>query len=170
MKILTGLSATTTLLLTGAVAGVFFAYSTSVMLGLDAVRPDQAIAVMRSVNDKIQNPVFLVTFLLSPVAAVVTGVLLLVPGHRAAGVLFLAAAGCYVLGVFVPSFAVNIPMNDALDHATVPSALAGAARVWTDYSARWTAWNHVRTVASLASLVLVGAGLFAWGRDLVRLR
>ena len=80
MKILTGLSATATLLLTGAVAGVFFAYSVSVMIGLDAVRPDQAIAVMRSVNDKIQNPLFLVTFLLTPAAAAATGVLLLVPG------------------------------------------------------------------------------------------
>jgi uncharacterized membrane protein len=162
MKILAGLSATTTLLLTGAVAGVFFAYSVSVMIGLDAIRPEQAIAAMRSINDKIQNPVFLATFLLTPVAAAGTGVLLLVLGQRTAGIVFLLAAGVYVVGALVPSFAVNIPMNDTLDAAR-PSA-GEAARVWSDYSSRWTLWNHVRTVSSLVSVGLVGLGAFLWGR------
>ena len=164
MRILTGLSATTTLLLTGAVAGVFFAYSVSVMTGLDAVRPDQAIAAMRSVNEKIKNPVFLPAFLFAPVAAVVTGVLLLVQGRRTAGLLFLLAAAAYVLGALVPSIAVNIPMNDALATVKVPATAEGAARVWSDYSSRWTLWNHVRTVSSSVSLLLVGAALFLWGR------
>jgi uncharacterized membrane protein len=163
MKILAGLSATTTLLLTGAVAGVFFAYSVSVMIGLDAIRPEQAIAAMRSINDKIQNAVFLATFLLTPVAAAVTGVLLLVLGQRTAGIVFFLAAAVYVVGALVPSFAVNIPMNDTLDAAR-PSA-AEAARVWSDYSSRWTLWNHVRTVSSLISVGLVGLGLFLWGRQ-----
>jgi uncharacterized membrane protein len=163
MKILTGLSATTTLLLTGAVAGVFFAYSVSVMIGLDAIRPEQAIAAMRSINDKIQNAVFLATFLLTPVAAAVTGVLLLVLGQRTPGIVFFLAAAVYVVGALVPSFAVNIPMNDTLDAAR-PSA-AEAARVWSDYSSRWTLWNHVRTVSSLTSVGLAGLGLFLWGRQ-----
>lgn len=163
MKILAGLSATTTLLLTGAVAGVFFAYSVSVMMGLDAIRPEQAIAAMRSINEKIQNAVFLATFLLTPVAAAVTGVLLLVLGQRTAGIVFFLAAAAYVVGALIPSFAVNIPMNDTLDAAR-PSA-AEAARVWSDYSSRWTLWNHVRTVSSLVSVGLVGLGLFLWGRQ-----
>ncbi|HEY0536746.1 MAG TPA: anthrone oxygenase family protein [Actinoallomurus sp.] len=163
MKILAGLSATTTLLLTGAVAGLFFAYSVSVMIGLDAIKPDQAIAAMRGINEKIQNPVFLPAFLLTPVVAVITGVLLLVLGQRAAGIVFFLAAAAYVLGALVPSFAVNIPMNDALDTARVPAA--EAARVWSDYSSRWTLWNHVRTVSSGVSLLLVGLGLFLWGRQ-----
>jgi uncharacterized membrane protein len=163
MKILAGLSATTTLLLTGAVAGVFFAYSVSVMMGLDAIRPEQAIAAMRGINDKIQNAVFLTAFLLTPVAAGVTGVLLLVLGQRTAGIVFFLAAGAYVLGALVPSFAVNIPMNDTLDAARPPAA--EAARVWSDYSSRWTLWNHVRTVAGLVSLGLAGLGLFLWGRQ-----
>jgi uncharacterized membrane protein len=162
MKILTGVSATATLLFAAALAGVFFAYSISVMIGLDAVKPGQAIAAMRAINVKIQNPLFLMAFLLMPVAGAVTGVLLLVLGQRTAGLLFLAAAAVYVLGTLVPSFAVNIPMNDALDAAR-PSA-GELARVWSDYSSRWTAWNHVRTLSSLLSVLFVGAGLFIWGR------
>jgi uncharacterized membrane protein len=163
MKILTAISASTTLLLAGALGGLFFAYSVSVMAGLDAVRPEQAVAAMRAINVKIQNPVFLPAFLLMPVAAVVTGVLLFVLGRRTAGVLFLAAAVVYVLGVFVPSFAVNIPMNDALESARLSAG--EMARVWSDYSSRWTAWNHVRTVASLATVLIAGAGLYAWGHE-----
>ncbi len=163
MKILAGFSATTTLLLTGAVAGVFFAYSVSVMIGLDAIKPEHAITAMRSINVKIQNPAFLLAFLLAPVAAAATGFLLLVLGQRNAGILFFLAAAAYILGALGPSFAVNIPMNDALDSVKVPAG--GAARIWSDYSARWTLWNTVRTVFSSASLLLVGAGLFVWGRQ-----
>jgi len=54
-------------------------------------------------------------------------------------------------------------VNDALDTVKVPSTVEGAARVWSDYSSRWTLWNHVRTVSSSVSLLLVGAGLFIWG-------
>jgi uncharacterized membrane protein len=72
MKILAGISAAITLLLTGAMAGLFFAYSASVMMGLDAIKPEQAIAAMRSINVKIQNAVFLPAFLLVPVLAVTT--------------------------------------------------------------------------------------------------
>jgi uncharacterized membrane protein len=163
MKILAGISGALTLLLTGAMAGVFFAYSTSVMMGLDAIKPEQAIAAMRSINVKIQNAVFLPAFLLVPVLAAATGVLLLVLGQRAAGLVFFLAAAAYVFGVLVPSFAVNIPMNDALDTAKVPAG--EAARVWSDYSSRWTLWNHVRTVFSSLALLLAGLGLFLWDRQ-----
>jgi uncharacterized membrane protein len=107
--------------------------------------------------------VFLPAFLLMPVAAMVTGVLLLVLGQRTAGLMFFLAAASYVLGVLVPSFAVNIPMNDALESAKV--APGEAARVWSDYSSRWTLWNHVRTVFGSAGLLLVGLGLFIWGKQ-----
>ena len=133
------------------------------MLGLDAIRPEQAIAAMRSINVKIQNAVFLPAFLLMPVLGAVTGVLLLVLGQRAAGLVFFLAAAAYVFGVLVPSFAVNIPMNDALDTAKVP--VGEAARVWSDHSSRWTLWNHVRTVSGSLALLLVGLGLFIWDRQ-----
>jgi uncharacterized membrane protein len=29
-----------------------------------------------------------------------------------------------------------------------------AAAVWSDYLVTWTAWNHVRTIASLAAAIL----------------
>jgi uncharacterized membrane protein len=31
-------------------------------------------------------------------------------------------------------------------------------RLWADYLESWTAWNHVRTVASLGAAALFGVG------------
>ncbi|MFI6760768.1 hypothetical protein ACIBF5_16705 [Micromonospora sp. NPDC050417] len=39
---------------------------------------------------------------------------------------------------------------------------AEAARRWAEYASHWTGWNTLRAVASLVSLLLVGAGLLAW--------
>ncbi|MEO3754500.1 anthrone oxygenase family protein [Streptomyces sp. B6B3] len=165
MTNLTALTATLTLLLTGLMAGVFFAFSVSVMLGLDAVDPGRAVAAMQSINDRIQNPVFLVAFVGVPVAAGATGGLLLALGHRGAGVAFLLAAGVYVFGAFLPTMVVNVPMNDTLNAAGTPDSPEHAARLWADFSPRWTAWNTARAGFSSLSLLLVGLGLYLWGRD-----
>ena len=165
MTHLTAISATLTLLVTGLMAGVFFAFSVSVMLGLDAIEPGRAVAAMQSINDKIQNPVFLLAFAGVPVAAGATGGLLLALGHRGAGVTFLLAAGVYLLGAFLPTIVVNVPMNDTLAAAGTPDDAEHAARLWADYSPRWTAWNSARAVFSTLSLLLAGLGLYLWGRD-----
>jgi len=156
------ITAAVTLALTGLAAGMFFAYSVSVMLGLDDIRPDAAMAAMRSINRRIQNPVFFLAFLGAPLFALVTGVLLLAAGPGRAAVLFLAAAGVYLVGAFGVTVVVNVPMNDALDAAETPADPAEAARRWSAYSRRWTRWNTVRAVFSLVSLVLVGVAGADW--------
>ncbi|MEU8254312.1 anthrone oxygenase family protein [Micromonospora inaquosa] len=153
-------SAAVTLVLTGAITGVYFAFSVAVMPGLNAVDAGTAIRAMTSINQKIQNPLFFVTFFGPIVAATVTGVLLLIPGHRTPGVLFLLAAGVYLVGALIPTVLVNVPMNETLDAAGVPTDPAEAARIWASYSSGWMWWNSVRAVASLISLLLAGLGIF----------
>lgn len=161
---LAAVSAAVTLVLIGLMAGVFYAFSVSVMLGLDAIKAEQAIRAMQSINRKIQNPVFLAAFLGAPIAASVTGVLLLLDEQASAGVIFLLAAAAYILGTIAPTAAVNVPMNNALDVADVPADANEAARLWTGYSGRWTRWNTLRAVVNSISLLLAGLALFAWGR------
>jgi uncharacterized membrane protein len=74
----------------------------------------------------------------------------------------LAGAAIYIAGTFLVTIFVNVPMNNALD-ATQPASAEGAA-LWTRYLASWTAWNHVRTVASLAALALLTIGLYLGAR------
>jgi uncharacterized membrane protein len=165
LSILTTISAAVTLALTGAMAGLFFAFSVAVMRALEAIAPEEAIRAMQSINRKILNPLFLATFLLAPVAGAVTGALLLGLGETwAAAIMFLAAV-VYVLGSFVPTGRVNVPLNNALDAAAVPADPNEAARLWSDYSTRWTRWNTLRAVVCTISLLLAGLAIFAWGRQ-----
>ena len=163
--VLAGTSVTLSIIMAAGMAGTYFAFSTGVMPGLDAARPASAIDAMQAVNQKIQNPLFIAMFLLVPVAAIAAGVLLLTMDEKSAGLLFLAAAGVYAAGALVPSFAVNIPMNNALDGTAIPADAAEAAKAWSDYSGRWTAWNNLRAVASWASILAMSLGVYLWGRD-----
>src|SRR4028119_1583110 len=65
-----------TLVLTGAIAGFFYAYTSSVMRGLDAIPAAHAIVAMQGINATVRNWIFAPAFFGTPVAAVVTGTLL----------------------------------------------------------------------------------------------
>ncbi|MEU8185426.1 anthrone oxygenase family protein [Micromonospora sp. NPDC049044] len=156
-------SAAATVAVTGAITGVYYGFSVAVMPGLNAADAGTAIRAMTSINQRIQNPLFFVTFFGPLVAATVTGVFLLILGMRSAGVLFLIAAGVYLVGAFIPTVAINVPMNDNLDATGVPTDPAEAVRVWASYSSAWTRWNSVRAGASLISLLLAGLGVYLSG-------
>ncbi|TDC02047.1 DUF1772 domain-containing protein [Nonomuraea longispora] len=136
------------LALHGALAGLFYSFSMSVMPALNAIDTAQAEAAMRSINRKILNPWLYLVFLGSPVAALVAGLL----ADGPAALWFFAAAAVNFAGSFLVTVAINVPMNNALNAGTMP---------WRDFMRRWTAWNTFRAVASVASLVLVGVGLTA---------
>lgn len=160
-----GVSVTLSLIMAAGMAGTFFGFSTGVMPGLDAAKPASAIDAMQGINQRIQNPLFVAMFLLVPVLAIAAGVLLLTLEQRSAAILFFAAAGVYFAGALLPSFAVNIPMNNDLDGVTIPADAAEAAKTWSDYSGRWTAWNTVRAVSSWASLLAMSLGVYYWGKN-----
>lgn len=159
--------AAVSLLLSGAMAGFFYAYSVSVMRGLDAVAPADAIRAMQGINATIRNAAFAPAFFGTPVAEILAGLTFLLLKRRAAGLLLLLAAAVYIGGAFVPTVAVNVPMNEALAVVQVPEDPAAAASLWHDYAARWTRWNDLRTLFSLVGLLLVG-GALAFGRQVRR--
>ncbi|MDF5757120.1 anthrone oxygenase family protein [Spongiactinospora sp. TRM90649] len=163
MAILTALLAYVTLVMAGAMTGVFYAFSVSVMRGLDDIDAREAARAMRSVNRRILNPLFLSTFVGTPIVAVVTGVLLLGLGRTDPAVAFFVAAGIYAAGAFLPTVAINVPMNEALARAEVPGEAEAAAALWAGYSPRWTRWNTLRAVACALSLLAAGVGLYLWG-------
>ena len=70
-----------------------------------------------------------------------------------AQVLILLAAFAYVVGVQVPTVAVNVPLNNRLQAVNVDALdPATQQRARLDFEPRWNRWNAVRTVvASLAA-------------------
>ncbi|WJH36651.1 DUF1772 domain-containing protein [Paenibacillus sp. CC-CFT747] len=56
----------------------------------------------------------------------------------------------YLAGAFLVTIVFNVPLNDAL--AAVDPGSSLGSKVWQHYLTHWVVWNHVRTIASLASL------------------
>jgi uncharacterized membrane protein len=154
METLTLVVAFVNLVLLGAVYGVFFSFSNSVVPGLEKTEHAQATAAMRSINVVIINPRFLATFVGPVVTTAATGFLLLGIDQTTPALLYFAAAVVYLLGSLVVTGRLNVPMNNALEDGTL---------AWADYAPRWRRWNTVRTVSSMVALVLSGAGLYVWG-------
>ncbi len=118
-----------------AVGGLFYAFSTFVMRGLDRTEPAEAAVAMRGINVEAQaNAPFLVLFLGTGVLALVLGVIAIINRDG-----YLLAGAVLALLPTVITMAFNVPLNNRLE----------AGLDWTSYLGPWTAWNHVRTVTGL---------------------
>lgn len=136
----------------GAMGGVFFAFSTFVMQGLKRLPPAQGIAAMQSINITAVTPIFM-TALFGTAAACLTLLVSAVSEWRGGVSAYLIGGSLsYLVGAIVVTIAVNVPLNNALAKA---DPLSGDAQLfWTKYVRTWTAWNHVRTMASLVAAAL----------------
>ncbi|MFJ5258957.1 DUF1772 domain-containing protein [Streptomyces sp. NPDC088387] len=136
---------------TGLVAGVFCAFSTFVMRGLAALPPAQGVAAMQSINVMALKPAFMTVFGGTAVLSVVITVVTFVVWPDEGSVELLVGSALYLFGTFGLTIVANVPRNDAL--AKVEAGTAEAASYWSVYVREWTAWNHVRTVASGAAAI-----------------
>lgn len=129
----------------GIVGGGFLVFSAAVMPALARLPPEQAVAVMRSVNAVIVRSPFVVVLVAT--AAACAGAVAQAPADPRT----VTGAALYVLGAFGVTVAANVPLNEALAR----SDPAGPVRAWERYARRWTRWNHVRTVAAAAAAVVL---------------
>ncbi|WGF90514.1 anthrone oxygenase family protein [Marinivivus vitaminiproducens] len=145
------------ILASGLMGGLFFAFSVSVMTALGRLPAPEGIAAMQAINRAILNPIFLVVYFGTALLDLVLA-LAAVWLWDGMGTMLLAAGGAvYVIGVFVVTMLVNVPMNTALDGID-PKASASTAH-WRDYLRRWTRWNHVRAAAAMMATLLLLASL-----------
>lgn len=136
---------------TGLVAGVFCAFSTFVMKGLAALPPAQGVAAMQAINVAAVTAAFMIVFIGSAVLCAVIAVVTFVLWPDEGTVELLLGSALYLFGSFGVTMVANVPRNDAL--MKLEPGTAEAAGYWTTYVREWTAWNHVRTVASAAAAV-----------------
>lgn len=148
------------LILTGAIAGFFYAYSSSVMRGLDSVDPRIAIVAMQGINETVRNVFFAPSFFGAPATCLLAAMLFLISRQRKPALAFAMAGLVYLLGALVLTFQINVPMNEALAAVTLPEDPDKSRLIWADYTSRWTFWNHVRMVFSFVALLLTGLGLY----------
>lgn len=147
------------------IAGFFYAYACSVMLGLARLDAAGFIAAMQAINDTVRNPVFFFSFFgalgLTVVAALCSLPRWGSPATWLVGVPFLV----YALGAFGVTVACNVPLNEALAQVRVadPATDLDAAR--RAYEGPWVRWNLVRTLASTVALLALCGALALAGRE-----
>lgn len=150
--------------LTGLIAGFYYAYACSVMLGLAQTDDRTFIASMQAINATVRNWWFAPSFfgsVLVTVLAVVIGQV-----RRSEGRWWTGAAALLVASGFALTLGVNVPLNDNLAAAGPAGKLADPAAVRAAYEDGWVVWNIVRTVLSVSAVAaLVRASLLSRSRD-----
>ncbi len=123
----------------GLLAGLFYAYSCSVLPGLARGDDKTFVAAMRGINVAIVNPVFMLTFLGAPLLAGVA--IFLDPGPRP----WVIAGFVFLVATLVITATLNIPLNNALENGGDDYAALRA-----QFETSWVRWNVLRTLASTA--------------------
>lgn len=140
--------------LTALMAGLFFAFSCSVMLGLARVSDREFVAAMQSINRRIQNPVFFIVFFGAPVFLIVSTILFYDQTPQFS--FLLAATLIYLTGNFGVTVFGNVPLNNRLDRFELGTATDEEIVLQrANFEPRWNNLNNVRTVASTLALVFV---------------
>ena len=142
----------------GLMAGLFFVFSVAVMPGFGRIAAPHGLSAMQAINIAIINPIFLLVFLGTAVTSAVIVIASVI--NRSEGTVYFVAGGLlYLIGVILVTSVVNVPMNNAM--ASLDVTAAQSVPRWQDYLRRWTAWNHVRTIASILATISVMLGLIA---------
>lgn len=146
-----------TVLFSGLVAGLFYAYSCSVNKGLSALTDAEYLKAMQAINAAIQNPLFFLTFM---------GLLLLFPVTcyqlRMQGLVFncfLAAGVVYFIGVFALTVFGNVPLNEQLANFSISEATEEQLLAMREAFER--PWNNYHTLRTFAAVISFGLTLLA---------
>jgi uncharacterized membrane protein len=131
------------------VAGIFFAFSVFIMTALGRLPAQGGISAMQSINVVVLNPVFFAVFFGTAAIALVLAITALIAWSEPVAPYLLAGSLLYLVGTILVTMVFNVPLNNRL--ASIKPNSAEGAAVWTRYLSAWTAWNHVRTLASLAA-------------------
>jgi uncharacterized membrane protein len=133
----------------GLVAGVFFAFSTFVMAALRRLKPEEGTSAMQSINILAVTPVFMTALFGTAAACLGLIVWAMISWGEEPSALVLAGGVLYLVGTIGVTIGCNVPLNNRF--ATVHPQGTDAGSYWNEYVTKWTAWNHVRTVAALAA-------------------
>jgi uncharacterized membrane protein len=133
----------------GLMAGVFFAFSSFVMKALARLAPGEGIAAMQSVNVVILSSPFMAVFFGTAAACVLALIWSILRWDKPDAVYLFVGGALYLAGSLLVTIVFNVPRNQTL--ASIARSDPNGANLWAGYVAGWTAWNHVRTAASLAA-------------------
>ena len=138
------------------IAGLFYAYSCSVNIGLGQLSDREYLNAMQAINKAILNPWFFASFMGSLVLLPLSTWLQFSAGSNPRFYLLLAATIVYLTGVFGVTVFGNVPLNEQLA-VTDLRVLSGQslADLRTAFENPWLHYHMIRTVAAILAMILV---------------
>lgn len=141
---------------TALIAGLLYGYFCSVNPGLHRLSDVEYLTAMQSINRAIQNPIFFISFLGTPVLLSLSTWMHYNQPIPVRFWLLLTATVVYAIGVIGVTALGNIPLNEALNSFSISSAsVKEIAAQRTHFETPWNTWHTIRTIAAIGSLILV---------------
>jgi uncharacterized membrane protein len=134
----------------GLMAGVYGIFALAIMPGLRATDDGTFVAAFGAIDRAILNPLFMLWFLGPLLFAGAAAALI---GSEGSVLPWIVAAAVLSLAVVVITFAIHLPLNDAITQGREAF-----------HEARWVAWNIVRAVLSTAAFGCLAWALVEYGR------
>lgn len=146
--------------LTGLSAGLFYAWSVSVIPGTQKVVDITYLETMQSINRAILNPAFYIVFFGSAVLLSVSSVYEFHTNKWAFGLL-LSSSITYLAGTVAVTGFGNVPLNDQLEVMKLGEIqVEEIAKFRKFYESNWNRLHLIRTVFALLSFLLAVLALF----------
>lgn len=142
--------------LSGLIAGLFYAYSCSVNIGLGRLPDKDYLLAMQSINRAILNPLFFVSFIGTLVLLPLSAILHYQQPFTSRFIWLVLASVTYIAGSFAVTIFGNVPLNEMLDKAPVSDADSiDLSMLRKRFEISWNRLHTIRTLASIAAFVLV---------------
>ena len=140
------------------VAGLLFGFAIVVMPGIAKLTDKEYLLAFKHMDGVIQNnqPLFVLVWagsILSVIATLALGIMNL-RGEEL--YLLTVATLLYLIGVQLPTFRFNIPLNNQLQNLDVEELeddQAKSSRV--EFETPWNRWNRIRTVNAIIAVTLL---------------
>ncbi len=140
-------------------AGFLFAFAIVIMPGIKLLNDGEFLRSFKVIDGVIQNnqPLFMLVWIgavLALAASIILGISELQGINR---MLIVTATLVYFLGVQLPTFAINVPLNNRLQQHDLNSlSEAALTEARQQFEHRWVKWNAIRTfLAILTSALLI---------------
>ncbi len=147
------------IMLTALSAGLFYAWSVSVIPGTKKTIDVTYLETMQSINRAILNPAFFLIFFGSLALMAVST---FQQYHQGMGFwLMLAATLIYLVGTFGVTAFGNVPLNNELDVQVLGELdTRGLQELRQSYETRWNRLHMIRTICAVISLALALGTVF----------
>jgi uncharacterized membrane protein len=146
------------IILCSLVAGLLFGFAIVVMPGIAKLNDKGFLSAFKHMDEIIQNnqPLFILVWagsILSIIITLILGIMNLIGTQI---YILILASILYLVGVQLPTFRFNIPLNNSLQNLDIESLdESEAALCRVDFETPWNRWNRIRTVNAILAVSML---------------